>query len=95
MKDIAPWLIIFAGGYAYFLPTIIARGRQKMNIGAIAALNVLTGWSVVGWVVALIWALTKDPATTGKPDASVWEYFTAAIIFAMIAFESTQNIVGH
>ena len=24
------------------------------------ALNILLGWTVIGWVVALVWALTKD-----------------------------------
>lgn len=42
----------------YFLPTII--GRKKANRTAIFWLNFLLGWSFVGWVVALIWALTVD-----------------------------------
>lgn len=44
----------------YFMPTIIANSRQKRNIGAIFALNLLLGWSLVGWVVSLVWALTVD-----------------------------------
>jgi hypothetical protein len=43
----------------YFLPSII--GRDRRNAGAIFLVNLLTGWSVIGWVVALIWALTNDP----------------------------------
>lgn len=42
----------------YFLPSIV--GRQKRNFGAIFALNLLLGWTVIGWVVALVWALTKE-----------------------------------
>ena len=42
----------------YFLPTIIGRGKR--NHQAIIALNVLFGWTVIGWGVALIWALTLD-----------------------------------
>jgi len=36
------------------------------------ALNLLLGWTVVGWVAALVWALTKDPAASaggGGPPA--------------------------
>lgn len=43
----------------YFLPSII--GRKKRNRGAIFALNFFLGWSVIGWIVSLVWALTKDP----------------------------------
>ena len=44
----------------YFLPTIIARVRHKRNFGAIFALNLFLGWSLVGWVISLVWALTVD-----------------------------------
>jgi len=27
---------------------------------AIGALNLFLGWSLIGWVAALVWALTKD-----------------------------------
>jgi hypothetical protein len=42
----------------YFLPTII--GWHKRNAGAIFVLNLLLGWTLVGWAVALVWALTSD-----------------------------------
>jgi hypothetical protein len=44
----------------YFLPTLVAAVRHKPNALAIAALNFLLGWSIVGWVVALIWALAAE-----------------------------------
>lgn len=44
----------------YLLPTII--GFRKRNAGAIFALNLLLGWTLVGWVVALVWALTVEDA---------------------------------
>lgn len=42
----------------YFLPSII--GRNKANINAIIVLNLFLGWTLIGWVVALIWALTVE-----------------------------------
>lgn len=42
----------------YFLPTMI--GFRKGNAGAIFALNLLLGWTILGWVGALVWALTKE-----------------------------------
>ena len=43
----------------YFIPTFVAYGRKKSNTGAIFALNYFLGWSLIGWVVALIWALSN------------------------------------
>lgn len=43
----------------YLLPAIIAASRKHHNAGAIFTLNLLLGWSVIGWFVALVWAMTK------------------------------------
>lgn len=51
-------LTFLAAVALYFLPTILGRGKH--NVGAIFTLNLLLGWTVVGWVVALIWALTAE-----------------------------------
>jgi len=60
---LASW-ILFVLLVPYFLPTIIAILRQKTNTGSIFALNLLLGWSLIGWVVALIWALSSDNMRT-------------------------------
>lgn len=44
----------------YFLPTIIAAFKRKKNSTAIGVLNFFLGWTAIGWLVALIWALTND-----------------------------------
>jgi hypothetical protein len=49
----------------YYYPTFKAMGKR--DTGAIFALNLLTGWSTIGWVVALIWALKND-AVALRPD---------------------------
>jgi len=56
---LASW-ILFVIVVPYFLPTIIAILRQKTNTGSIFALNFFLGWSLIGWVVSLIWALSSD-----------------------------------
>jgi hypothetical protein len=43
----------------YLLPTFIAISRGHQNLAAIVALNLLTGWSFIGWVAALVWAFTE------------------------------------
>ena len=42
----------------YLLPTIVVIGRRRNNALAIIALNILLGWTFIGWVAALVWALT-------------------------------------
>lgn len=44
----------------YFLPSFIAVNNKKRNAGAIFALNLLLGWTFLGWVLALVWSLTVD-----------------------------------
>jgi hypothetical protein len=52
--------IIVVGVALYFLPTIIAERRKKVNHMAIFLVNFLLGWTVIGWIVALVWAVTVD-----------------------------------
>ena len=55
----------------YFLPSIVAWDKGRANLTAIAILNLLLGWTFVGWVVALVWALTKPSViTVVAPPAS-------------------------
>jgi ABC-type sugar transport system permease subunit len=44
----------------YFLPFAIAFNKKRANTGAIFALNLFLGWSLIGWVVALVWALKEE-----------------------------------
>jgi len=42
----------------YFVPAIIARSRHHQSGAAIAVLNLLLGWTVIGWIGALVWSLS-------------------------------------
>jgi Superinfection immunity protein len=44
----------------YFLPTLIALARSKRDTTAILLLNFFLGWTMIGWVVALVWAAKND-----------------------------------
>jgi len=63
-------------GIIYFVPTIIATRRDHSNMVAIFLLNLLLGWSFLGWLAALIWSVSrtnpkdKAPAPT-KAEAVV------------------------
>ena len=42
----------------YFLPGIVAHIRDHHQENAIVLLNLFLGWTLLGWVVALVWAAT-------------------------------------
>ena len=50
----------------YFVPSFIAVNKNKRNKNAIFALNLLLGWTFVGWVVALVWSLMRDEPHPGS-----------------------------
>ncbi len=54
-------LLLIPFGAIHFLPTIIAALRNSRHIVAIFLINLFLGWTVIGWIVALIWACTSDP----------------------------------
>lgn len=44
----------------YMLPTGICLLRNRKDTVAIGTLNFFLGWSVIGWVVALVWSLKSQ-----------------------------------
>jgi hypothetical protein len=42
----------------YFLPAIIASRRNHHDKNAVFLLNLLLGWTFIGWVLALVWSAT-------------------------------------
>ncbi|MBN9589874.1 MAG: hypothetical protein BGN85_06205 [Alphaproteobacteria bacterium 64-11] len=50
-------LVLFA---IYWLPTIVAIARQTNSALGVAVLNFFLGWTVIGWIVALMWALAAS-----------------------------------
>ncbi|MDD2731037.1 MAG: superinfection immunity protein [Candidatus Portnoybacteria bacterium] len=56
LLEISLAVLIFT---VYFFPTLIAFLRQHKNKLAIFLLNLLLGWTVLGWVVSLVWSVVK------------------------------------
>ncbi len=47
----------------YFLPSVIAFSRGHQHSAPILLLNLFLGWTLVGWVAALVWAAMPVSAT--------------------------------
>lgn len=52
--------LVVLGLFLYVLPGIVAYSRHKKNKGAILLLDLLLGWTLVGWVAAMVWSVTND-----------------------------------
>lgn len=48
----------------YFIPSIISVYRHKKNGCAISVFNLFLGWTVIGWIIALVWACMTDSKPT-------------------------------
>jgi hypothetical protein len=56
MRVTAGYLLFFA---LYLVPTWCALLRRHRQWEGIALLNVAFGWTIVGWLAAMIWAATE------------------------------------
>jgi Superinfection immunity protein len=52
-------LLLLISLAVYFFPSFIASKRGHPQYSAIFVLNLLLGWTFIGWVAALVWSLTS------------------------------------
>ena len=57
--------MLFGGSFIilsliYFFPTMICLLRRHNNKIPIFIVNILLGWTFIGWVVALVWSFTSN-----------------------------------
>lgn len=51
------WLVVIL--FIYFLPFMIAYSRNTVNKAAVFIINLLLGWTIIFWVVAIIMSYWK------------------------------------
>lgn len=54
----AGFLLFIVALFLYFIPVWIGWGKR--NIDSVIVVNFLLGWTVLGWIVALVMALNPD-----------------------------------
>jgi uncharacterized membrane protein YjdF len=65
-------ILLFVGLAVYFLPTVLALHRNCHATSLIAIINVLAGWTIIGWFAAMGWAAmgkaeAYSPTITAPP----------------------------
>lgn len=63
------WMLIVILGiaalYTYFVPVMVAASKRHPRTAAIFVLTLFLGWSLIGWVLALVWALSPPLVAAG------------------------------
>lgn len=49
--------------FFYALPSYIAKVRNHPHAKSILLINLLTGWTFLGWAAALIWSFVDDKSS--------------------------------
>jgi len=63
MNDQEAWIfaaLVLGFAVVYFFPTVVAFSRRHRNRAAILTLNLLLGWTMLGWIGALVWSMTAN-----------------------------------
>jgi Superinfection immunity protein len=55
----AMWAIVLG---LYFMPGMIAHHRGHRQMYPIMLVNVFLGWTILGWIIALVWSATAQEA---------------------------------
>ncbi len=63
-------VFFIAALWLYFLPSIEAHQRKHENAQAILLINLFFGWTLIGWVFSLVWAI-KNPSKVMPVVASI------------------------
>jgi hypothetical protein len=58
----------------YFLPAVIAWYRHASHFSGVLVLNLFTGWTLIGWIAAFIWAcVSKEKETPTASSEPQWD----------------------
>lgn len=60
-RSVFEMLVLAAVVALYFLPALIADRRGRHDLLILALFNAVLGWTVLGWLLALVWSLQPNP----------------------------------
>ena len=52
-------ILLIVGAIVYFAPTALAWWLRVKSFRTIFYVNLVFGWTIVGWVVAVMWAMAE------------------------------------
>lgn len=60
-------LVLFVAACVYLLPSVVAASTRHRYTAVIAVVNVFLGWTIVGWLIAFVWALINPVSRPQAP----------------------------
>ena len=60
---------ILSAALVYFVPALIAKRRHTENLEALFLVNLVFGWTVLGWIGALIWSIIEKQNVNESIDS--------------------------
>ncbi len=57
--EVAERILLVVGAILYFVPAALAWWLDVKSFRTIFYVNLVFGWTIVGWVVALMWAMAE------------------------------------
>ena len=70
MATVGGVIVIMLAFIYYLLPAIISSEWHTKHFDAILFTHLVLGWTVFGWIAALIWAIVETPQeATGAPPS--------------------------
>lgn len=61
------WLIVLILFSVYFLPSIVALAKRN-NRTKVILFNIFLGWTIVMWIISLVWACKRHEETLSLPS---------------------------
>ena len=55
------FLILIVAVYIYFLPSLLANKNKREDANLILLVNLVMGWTLIGWGICLFWAISIQP----------------------------------
>jgi hypothetical protein len=59
-------VLIVIGVVIYFIPTFLGRKRGIPLTGWLFVVNLLVGWTLLGWIGCLLWAVLATPEPSSQ-----------------------------
>jgi Tfp pilus assembly protein PilV len=84
---------IISGVLIYFMPSFIAMGRKSENSGWIFLVNLLIGWTCIGWVVAFIWSLTSE-LRAKDAEKSIAAELIGVLVFSVLLIVGALGVTA-
>lgn len=90
LEPIGPFIIITV----YFLPAVVANRGQAEHEISIFWVNLLLGWTMLGWLAVLLWTVaeTKPRAI---PESWLPYYFRQRSTSARVRHRSVTQLMKH